>query len=226
MALKKYSTPSTFYAFAASCNACRMRRKRLIRPTVLTLPRPDKTRQRRIRQDCINSAYSPLPRHLSQNLLDSPANLSGLFFEASSQPEYGSTLHWRGWRRINPITGTAQLTDNLIHFQQLPHPVAQHRLYPFGAAFSSTTGFGSGFGAGGASTFGLGGSTGLRLRGVGKVPVQTRCYWLRWSDRATVLRHRLPAPLPLRLPAAASATRVAAGIISGSSRSPASAPAG
>ncbi|OKV82088.1 ribonucleoside reductase, partial [Escherichia coli] len=56
MALKKYSTPSTFYAFAASCNACRMRRKRLIRPTVLTLPRPDKTRQRRIRQDCINSA--------------------------------------------------------------------------------------------------------------------------------------------------------------------------
>ncbi len=36
-----------------------------------------------------------------------------------------------------------------------------------------------------------------------------------------MLRHHLPAPLPLRLPAAASATRVAAGIISGSSRSPA-----
>ncbi|MDP1069583.1 hypothetical protein Q6326_32055, partial [Klebsiella pneumoniae] len=48
MALKKYSTPSTFYAFAASGNACRMRRKRLIRPTVLPLRRPDKTRQRRI----------------------------------------------------------------------------------------------------------------------------------------------------------------------------------
>ena len=45
-----------------------MRRKRLIRPTVLTLPRPDKTRQRRIRQDRINSAYSPLPRHLSQKV--------------------------------------------------------------------------------------------------------------------------------------------------------------
>ncbi|WP_213059648.1 hypothetical protein, partial [Escherichia coli] len=44
MALKKYSTPSTFYAFAASCNACRMRRERLIRPTVLPLRRPDKTR--------------------------------------------------------------------------------------------------------------------------------------------------------------------------------------
>ncbi|ENA72468.1 hypothetical protein ECP03023082_5187 [Escherichia coli P0302308.2] len=36
MALKKYSTPSTFYAFAASCNACRMRRKRLIRLTLKT----------------------------------------------------------------------------------------------------------------------------------------------------------------------------------------------
>ncbi|ESA70215.1 ribonucleoside reductase [Escherichia coli] len=49
MALKKYSTPSTFYAFAASGNACRMRRKRLIRPTFLLLRRTDKTRQRRIR---------------------------------------------------------------------------------------------------------------------------------------------------------------------------------
>ena len=33
MALKKYSTPSTFYAFAASGNACRMPHERLIRPT-------------------------------------------------------------------------------------------------------------------------------------------------------------------------------------------------
>ncbi|KDA57374.1 putative ribonucleoside diphosphage reductase 1, beta subunit, B2 [Escherichia coli 2-011-08_S1_C1] len=50
MALKIYSTPSTFHAFAASGNHCRMRRERLIRPTVLLLHRPDKTRQRRIRQ--------------------------------------------------------------------------------------------------------------------------------------------------------------------------------
>ncbi|APY06646.1 ribonucleoside reductase [Escherichia coli] len=56
MALKKYSTPSTFYAFAASCNACRMRRKRLIRPTVLPLRRPDKTHQRRIRQRLSDAA--------------------------------------------------------------------------------------------------------------------------------------------------------------------------
>ncbi|WP_213046192.1 hypothetical protein, partial [Escherichia coli] len=44
MALKKYSTPSTFYAFAASGNACRMPHERLIRPTVLPLHRPDKMR--------------------------------------------------------------------------------------------------------------------------------------------------------------------------------------
>ncbi|EFK21496.1 putative ribonucleotide-diphosphate reductase subunit beta [Escherichia coli MS 21-1] len=56
MALKKYSTPSTFYAFAASGNACRMRRERLIRPTVLLLCRPDKTRQRRIRQRLSDAA--------------------------------------------------------------------------------------------------------------------------------------------------------------------------
>ncbi|OKU99093.1 ribonucleoside reductase [Escherichia coli] len=61
MALKKYSTPSTFHAFAASGNAGRMRRERLIRPTVLLLHRP-----RRIRQNRINSVYSPSPRHLSQ----------------------------------------------------------------------------------------------------------------------------------------------------------------
>ncbi|ANK02624.1 ribonucleoside reductase [Escherichia coli] len=56
MALKKYSTPSTFYAFAASGNACRMRRERLIRPTALPLHRPDKTHWRHIRQRLSDAA--------------------------------------------------------------------------------------------------------------------------------------------------------------------------
>ncbi len=69
---------------------CRMRRKRLIRPTVLPLRRPDKTRQRRIRQDRINSAYSPLPRHLSQKVASThPANLSAYLSRHPAQPEYG-----------------------------------------------------------------------------------------------------------------------------------------
>ncbi|MCV1864834.1 hypothetical protein MLQ35_003980, partial [Escherichia coli] len=56
MALKKYSTPSTFYAFAASGNACRMPHERLIRPTVLLQHRPDKTRWRHIRQRLSDAA--------------------------------------------------------------------------------------------------------------------------------------------------------------------------
>ncbi|AKK43465.1 ribonucleoside reductase [Escherichia coli] len=56
MALKKHSTPSTFYAFAASGNACRMPHERLIRPTVLLQHRPDKTRWRHIRQRLSDAA--------------------------------------------------------------------------------------------------------------------------------------------------------------------------
>ncbi|OON57145.1 ribonucleoside reductase [Escherichia coli] len=43
-------------ASVASGNGCRMRRKRLIRPTALPLRRPDKTRQRRIRQRLSDAA--------------------------------------------------------------------------------------------------------------------------------------------------------------------------
>lgn len=54
------------------------------------LCRPDKRRQRRIRQDRINSAYSPLPRHLSQKVASThPANLSAYLSRHPAQPEYG-----------------------------------------------------------------------------------------------------------------------------------------
>ena len=65
-ALKSWFVGLIRRASVASGNGCRMQRERLIRPTVLPLHRPDKMRQRRIRQDRINSVYSPLPRHLSQ----------------------------------------------------------------------------------------------------------------------------------------------------------------
>ncbi|WP_332113570.1 hypothetical protein [Escherichia coli] len=50
-------------ASVASGNDCRMRRERLIRPTVLPLRRPDKTRQRRIRQRLSDAAYTPYPTY-------------------------------------------------------------------------------------------------------------------------------------------------------------------
>ncbi|EEJ46189.1 putative ribonucleotide-diphosphate reductase subunit beta [Escherichia coli 83972] len=43
-------------ASVASGNGCRMQRERLIRPTVLPLRRPDKTRWRRIRQRLSDAA--------------------------------------------------------------------------------------------------------------------------------------------------------------------------
>ena len=65
-----------------------------------------------------------------------------------------------------PITGTAQLTDNLIHFIGIFQRTQLHNIgFTVGAAFFFPTGFGSGFGAGGASTFGLGGSTGFGFGG-------------------------------------------------------------